>query len=223
MDKHERFISRRQMLEMAISIGGVAVLGSSAIAQTKRMITPEAIMGPFYPVLKPLDKNADLTMLDGHKTPAAGKVVHVAGRVVNENGDPVKGAKIEIWQANTHGRYAHDSDPNTKAPLDPNFQGYAVLDTDNEGRYRFKTVKPGAYPASGDWMRPPHIHMDVMGRTDRLVTQMYFPGEPLNDKDQLFLELGSYKTAAVPSVLPSTKEMAVGETLLHWDIVLTRG
>jgi protocatechuate 3,4-dioxygenase beta subunit len=224
MNNQRKVFSRRELLEMTLGIGGLTALGGSAFAQeAKRLLTPEAIVGPFYPILKPLDKDADLTRLAGNKTRAAGKIVHVTGRVVNEKGEPVKGAKIEIWQANTHGRYSHSSDPNTIAPLDPNFQGYAVLMTDAQGRYRFKTVKPGAYPATQDWMRPPHIHLDVSGKTDRLVTQMYFPDEPLNEKDQVFLDLGSYKQAAVAKLLPSTKEIESDAILLAWDIVLTKG
>src|SRR5262249_33276775 len=115
---------------------------------------------------------------------AQGKIIHLTGQVLNQNGEPVRGAKIEIWQANTHGRYAHPSDTNS-APLDANFQGYSVQTTDAEGHYRFKTIKPGAYRVDANSMRTPHIHFDVMGKKDRLVTQMYFPGEPLNEKDAI--------------------------------------
>lgn len=87
---------------------------------------------------------------------------------------------MELWQANAHGRYNHPSDPNP-APLDPNFEGFAVQYTDAEGRYRFRTIKPGAYPTGiENWWRPAHIHFDVTGRTDKLVTRMYFDGDPLS-------------------------------------------
>lgn len=78
------------------------------------------------------------------------------GRVLNLKGEPVRGVKMELWQANTHGKYAHPADTHD-APLDPNFQGYAVQKTDREGRYRFKTIKPGAYPVEDGWTRPPAI------------------------------------------------------------------
>ena len=104
-------------------------------------------------------------------------------------GAPVAGARVEIWQANAHGRYSHPYDSNP-APLDPNFEGYAVQMTDSEGRYRFKTIKPGAYPVTEDWSRPPHIHFDVSGRVGRMVSQMYFENEPLNEVDPLLLESG---------------------------------
>lgn len=223
----EKNLSRRHMLQMGFSLGGLAVLGSSAFAQTAdRIATPEVGMGPFYPVLKPLDKDADLTSIKGRNGVAAGSIVHVVGRVVDVKGKPVKGAKIEIWQANTYGRYSHQSDPNT-AQLDPNFEGFAVLKTDNEGLYRFKTIKPGPYPVNPTWQRPPHIHFEVEGKANRLVSQMFFPDEPLNDKDSLFLELReqSEKTSAavLARKLPPTKEIEKEALLLSWDVVLISG
>ncbi len=115
---------------------------------------------------------------------AAGQVVHVMGRVLNTAGEPVTGARIEIWQANSHGRYTHPSDDNP-APLDPNFEGYANLVTDARGPLSLQDHQARrAYPAGGG-MRPPHIHFDVAGRTNRLVTQMYFPGEQLIENDSV--------------------------------------
>jgi len=228
MNKQEKGFSRRRMLEMAIGVGGLTALGGSAFAQeAKRLFeTPEVGMGPFYPILKPLDMDADLTRIAGNKSRAEGKIVHVTGRVLNPKGAPVVGAKIEIWQANTHGRYAHQSDPNT-APLDPNFQGFAMLTTDAQGRYHFKTIKPGAYPISPTAQRPPHIHFDVEGKANRLVSQMFFPDEPLNEKDTLFLDLRSQseKTAAavIAQKLPPTKGIEKDAMLLGWDIILLNG
>ncbi len=227
MNEQEKVFSRRQMLEMAAGFGGLAMLGGSVFAQqSERFVTPEVGMGPFYPMLKPLETDADLTAVAGRTGLAAGKIVHVAGRVFDQKGKTVAGAKIEIWQANTHGRYAHPSDPNT-APLDPNFQGYAVLTTDSAGRYHFKTIKPGAYPISPTAQRPPHIHFDVEGKANRLVSQMFFPNEPLNEKDSLFLDLRSQseKTAAavIAQTLPPTKEIEKDAMLLNWDIVLING
>jgi len=227
MNKEEKIFSRRQMLKTGLGFGGLAILGGAGFAQTtERIVTPEVGMGPFYPMLKPLDKDADLTSVKGQKGVAAGAVVHVAGRVLDAKGKAVAGAKIEIWQANTHGRYAHPSDP-SNAPLDPNFEGFAVLTTDGEGRYRFKTIKPGAYPISPTAQRPPHIHFDVEGKANRLVSQMFFPDEPLNEKDNLFLDLRSQseKTAAavIAQAMPLTKEIEKDAMLLNWDVVLIDG
>src|SRR5260370_30955831 len=174
-------ISRRHVLGMAGAAGGLALFGSvsAAFAQASRR-TPDQILGPFYPVVKPLHQGADLTTIPGKPGRAAGQVIHVMGRVVNAQGQPVQGARVEIWQANTHGRYTHPSDHNP-APLEPNFERFAVLTTDAQGRYRIKTIKPGAYPAGPDRMRPPHIHFDVPGKRTRFVTTSYIARGPTND------------------------------------------
>src|SRR5258708_12463557 len=176
-------LSRREMLGMC-GVLGIGRGGSTrlAIGETGGQRTREQILGPFYP-LKTLGQNADLTKVPGRPGRAAGLVLNVAGRVLNLKGEPVRNAKVEIWQANTHGRYTHPSDHNT-APLDPNFEGSALLATDNDGGYRFKTIKPAAYPAGPNRMRPAHIHFQVSGRQDRLVTQMYFEGDPYLEPDR---------------------------------------
>ena len=219
----EKNISRRRVLGMSLAVGGLAFSGaaSSVLAQALKR-TPGEILGPFYPVLKPLDQDADLTMISGKSARAQGQVLQLTGRVLNLKGEPVPGARVEIWQANTHGRYDHPSDSNP-APLDPNFQGFAVQFTDAEGRYRFKTIKPGAYPATRDWMRPPHVHFEVMGKNNRLVTQMYFPGEPLNEKDLLLQGLRANKESAIAKLLAPTKDVEPDSLIALWDIVLDKG
>ena len=216
-------VSRRQVLSMAVAAGGVAMSGalSSVFAQALKR-TPGEILGPFYPVLRSVEKAADLTTIPGKPGRAAGQVIHVMGRVVNVEGQPVKGARIELWQANTHGRYIHPSDTNP-APLDPNFEGFAAQTTDAEGRYRFKTIKPGAYPANPTWMRPPHLHFDVTGKLNRVVTQMYFPGEPLNDKDILLQNIRANKEGLIAKVLPPTSDVEPDSLIVVWDIVLDKG
>ena len=117
-----------------------------------------------------------------------GERIHVSGRLLDAGGRPVAGQLIEVWQANAAGRYAHEVDQHP-APLDPNFGGAGRALTDAEGRYRFTTIKPGAYPWRNHhnaW-RPAHIHFSVFGRafTERLITQMYFPGDPLLAHDPI--------------------------------------
>lgn len=203
------------------------ILGAGALALATRpalaalVPTPAQTRGPFYPV-RPLEADADLTTLKGRAGHAAGDVIHVAGRVLDRDGKPVRGATVEVWQANARGRYDHPRDINTEAPLDPNFQGFARLVTDAEGRYRFKTVKPGAYPMNPmnpGGVRPPHIHFDIAGKRGHLVTQMYFPDDPRNEADSIFQALGADKSVAIARVLPP----AQGETLFGWDIVLHEG
>ena len=228
MSDHGMIISRREMLGNALALGGLALahpVGSIFAQEAGRQITPSQGMGPFYPLLKPLDRDADLTVVRGRQGRARGQVVHLAGRVLNLKGEPVRGARIELWQANMHGRYIHPSDPNTGAPLDPNFQGYATQVTDAEGRYRFRTIKPGPYPSmyNPGRTRPPHIHFDVAGRDDRLVTQMYFPDEPLNEQDGSFRGLGARQAAAIGRILPPPKEAEPDVLFMVWDIILPRG
>src|SRR4030088_2603604 len=167
-------LGRRDILLMSavLSGSGVAVLPRLGAAEAVRQRTPDQILGPFDPLAE-RPQTVDLTKLSGRSGRAEGQVLNVMGRVLNLAGEPVRNAKIEVWQANTHGRYTHPSDPNP-APLDPNFEGAAALTTDSEGRYRFKTIKPAAYPAGPNRMRPAHIHFPVIGRQDKIVTQMYF-------------------------------------------------
>jgi protocatechuate 3,4-dioxygenase beta subunit len=217
-------ISRRRVLGMAVAAGGLALSGGArtVLAQGSGR-TPDQILGPFYPVVKPPHQGADLTTIPGRPGRAAGQVIHLTGRVVNPQGQPVQGARMEIWQANSHGRYTHPSDHNP-APLDPNFEGFAVVTTDAEGRYRIKTIKPGAYPAGPDArMRPPHIHFDVTGKSNRLVTQMYFAGEPLNDKDPFLQGTGAGKERLIVRLGPPTQGLERDSLAAVWDIVLEKG
>src|SRR5690349_23298286 len=119
---------------------------------------------------------------------AIGQLILVRARVVDEDGAPVPGALVEIWHCNAAGKYIHPNDSND-APADPNFYGAARLVAGDSGLVELRTVKPGAYPVpdSGGWWRPPHIHFSVWGRVwlSRLVTQMFFPGEPLNETDYI--------------------------------------
>lgn len=127
-----------------------------------------------------------------HAGEPLGERIIVSGRVLDEDGAPMSNTLIEIWQANAAGRYRHDVD-NHDAPLDPNFTGCGQMLTGREGEYRFVTIKPGAYPwrnHANAW-RPSHIHFSVFGPSlcTRLVTQMYFPGDPLLEFDPMFMSI----------------------------------
>jgi protocatechuate 3,4-dioxygenase beta subunit len=131
-----------------------------------------------------------------HPGEPLGERIIVTGRLLDGYGRPLPGALVELWQANAAGRYAHDRDQHP-APLDPNFSGGGRCLTDRDGWYRFVTIKPGAYPwknSPNSW-RPAHLHFSVFGRafTQRLVTQMYFPGDPLFGQDAI---LGSVPAGA---------------------------
>ena len=185
-------VSRRGFITSGL-IGGLAVtwpLMARAGYLPNLIPTPSEVKGPFYPIIAQKDKDFDLTIVEGRPGVAKGPVIMVEGKVCDTDGSPVSDASVEIWQANGVGRYNHPHDPNT-APLDPNFQGWAIVPSGSGGGFRFKTIFPGSYPASQDWTRPPHIHFKVAKRGFiELITQMYFPGQPLNKKDLLFRRKG---------------------------------
>jgi protocatechuate 3,4-dioxygenase beta subunit len=140
--------------------------------------------GPVLSHLRPGEISNDLTQDE-----PVGERITVRGRLLDSDGRPVRDSLVEIWQANAAGRYRHRND-RWPAPLDPNFQGGGRTVTDAEGRYEFLTVKPGPYPWGNHYnaWRPAHIHFSVMGQAfdERLVTQMYFPGDPLFPHDPIF-------------------------------------
>jgi protocatechuate 3,4-dioxygenase beta subunit len=119
---------------------------------------------------------------------ALGQLMHLQVRIVDEDGSPVPGAVVEIWHCNAAGKYIHANDTHD-APADANFYGAARVVTGEDGTLVLRSIKPGAYPVpdSGHWWRPPHVHLSVWGKVwlSRLVTQMFFPGEPLNEFDRI--------------------------------------
>lgn len=184
-------IDRRSLLVYSGMLG-LGVVGSRALGAVCAVV-PGQTEGPFYPVVFPSDRDADLTFIPGQNGRAVGLTTMVEGVVTDANCRPVAGAVVEIWQACANGRYNDERDPNTAA-RDPNFQGYGKVTTDRDGRYRFKTIKPGSYPTDpsnpSGWIRPPHIHYKVsVGGRERLTTQLYFAGEPLNERDEILLDL----------------------------------
>ncbi len=147
--------------------------------------TPSEIEGPFYPLLAQKDTDFELTRIEGKQGVAKGKIILIQGQVLDTDGQPVEDATVDLWQANAAGRYRHPHDSN-KAPLDPNFQGWAIVPSGKEGKFHFQTVYPGSYPASKTWKRPPHIHYKVSKKGYiELITQMYFPEHKLNELDLL--------------------------------------
>ena len=156
----------------------------------RRPLTGSELSGP-QPVLRRLapvggERFADLAGRGAKR--ALGQLIHIRARVVDEDGAPVPGAVVEIWHCNAAGKYIHKNDTHD-APIDPNFNGAARLVAGDSGLVELRTIKPAAYPVpgTGGWWRPPHVHFSVWGRVwlSRLVTQMFFPGDPLNDADAI--------------------------------------
>jgi protocatechuate 3,4-dioxygenase beta subunit len=180
------------------------------------------LTGPVFGEERVREGDEDLTR--GGAGEPLGERIFVHGQVVEDDGRPVPGALVEVWQANAAGRYAHAVDRHP-APLDPNFEGVGRCLTDAEGRYRFVTVKPGPYPWGNHhnaW-RPAHIHFSLFGRAfaQRLVTQMYFPGDPLFEFDPIF---NSVRDPGARERLVAAFDLDAAEPdralAYRWDIVL---
>ena len=166
-------------------------VSSQKRAPTQRLVhlphTISEITGPVFSSDLIDVKAFDLTKQ--HSAEPLGERIVVSGRVIDEDGKPLPHTLVEIWQANAAGRYLHKNDQHN-APLDPNFTGEGRTFTDEDGRYRFITVRPGAYPWKNHFnaWRPQHIHFSLFGPAfaTRLITQMYFPGDPLLEFDPIF-------------------------------------
>lgn len=162
----------------ALIAGGASIALASRLAEAADLPrTAAQTRGPFYPVELPLDRDNNLVNVAGRGEPANGQVTHVFGRVIDVEGRPIPGARIEIWQCNAFGRYHHPGDRGP-APIDPNFQGFGQTVSAADGTYRFRTIKPVRYPG-----RTPHIHFEVTAGGSVLTTQMYVDGEPGNLRD----------------------------------------
>ena len=156
---------------------------------------------------------------------AVGQLIWVTGKVCDEDGSPIQGAVLEIWQANSAGKYIHQLD-GTDAPLDPNFTGSGQMLTGPDGEYRFVTIKPGAYPWRNHpnaW-RPSHIHFSVFGPSfcARLITQMYFPGEPLNAQDRILHSVPDAQARArlIAQPMPMQAVPQTDHLGFCWDVVI---
>lgn len=184
-------------------------------------ITPPQIVGPFYPVTECPELAADLARPSGSAADAEGQLLYVSGRVLTASGEPVPYAQIDVWQANAAGKYRHPSDINP-APLDPNFKGFARFSTDASGCYSFRTIKPGRYPTAEGDIRPPHIHFTIEGRFDRLVTQLYFAGEPDNLTDR-WLNAAPRPERLIVTLQEPEPHLEKHALVAHFDIVLASG
>jgi len=207
------------MLDRRTVVGGLAsaAVASSVRAAVPLPITPQEMMGPFYPEHPLPDHDFDLTRIRGRSGRARGEVIEILGRVLRPNGTPVQRAPIEVWQANAAGRYRNPNDINP-APLDPEFQGYARLLSGRDGGFRLLTVRPGAYPAPIG-LRTPHIHFDIHDADYRLVTQMYFPGEPLNATDPLLSTMPA-RHQSPRRVIATEEKGPSGLRRFRWDVIL---
>ncbi|MFT5656098.1 MAG: protocatechuate 3,4-dioxygenase beta subunit [Arenicella sp.] len=216
-NKHN--VSRRHVVKRIGLISGLSAMPlGSALA---KVVTPYQVEGPFHPVDAQADTDLDLTIIDGNSDSAQGTQILVQGRATDADGQPLADALVDVWQANTHGRYSHPKDKNT-APLDANFQGWGLIRTDSDGRYRFKTIEPGPYPLSflgEEGWRCKHIHFKVSkpGSVE-LVTQMYFAGDPLIEQDLEIAKVPEQDRGLLISK-PALDE-ATGLPIYQFDMIL---
>ncbi len=218
--------SRRSLLRMSgagiIGLGAGSLLANNISAVCG--LTPKQPEGPFYPISDQPDKNTDLTVVDGKNRMASGKILHLSGKVTDQNCEPVKKAVVEIWQACESGRYNHPGDEENPNPLDENFQYWGIAATNDEGLYSFKTIIPGHYEAGPGWMRPPHIHFKVHKRGYReLITQMYFTGNIYNEGDRILKDIPKSEwPSVVRDLIPRPEEFGRASFDISFDIGLVR-
>jgi protocatechuate 3,4-dioxygenase beta subunit len=181
-----------------------------------RVLTPRQTEGPFYPDKLPLDTDNDLLIVNDAITPAVGEVTHLSGRILDDKGEPVRNALVEIWQCDNKGVYLHTRD-SARKERDTNFQGFGRFLTGSKGEYYFRTIKPVPYPG-----RTPHIHFKIKrGGKELLTTQCYVKGEKRNERDGIFRAIRDAK--ARESVLVDfarIKESRIGELAARFDIIL---
>jgi protocatechuate 3,4-dioxygenase beta subunit len=227
--KDETPISRRSLLGAGagMAAGLIAHKLGAEPAPADACSDPTAPQdeGPYYPTRDQPDEDMDLTRVRGRSGRAKGEIIYVRGRVLDMDCRPVEGALVEIWQANAAGRYDHEGDAGNPRPLDPDFQSWGEVRTAKDGQIRFKTIKPGSYPADDKgWIRPPHIHFKVSRRSyHELVTQMYFEGESLNEADLIRKALsGDEQERVTVAFKPSPSDLDAGSMLGEFDITLRK-
>ena len=211
---------RRKFLRRGL-FGLAAGLTASSVAKASELCleTPRQTSGPFYPENGITDR-LDLTQIEGRPA-ALGEKLWIQGVVKDQDCQPVENAIVEIWQACASGKYAHSNDPNP-APLDPNFLYSGKVQTRGEGLYEFKTIRPGAYPATPGWVRPPHIHFKISAfGFESLITQLYFADEEeLNSTDRILQQISEEGQESVVRELRQLGEE--GLPALNFDINLKR-
>jgi protocatechuate 3,4-dioxygenase beta subunit len=205
---------RRRLLTGIATAAAAGVLRPLSAAAAL-LPTPAQTSGPFYPLTLPLDSDNDLVQVAGQAASAAGTITHVGGRVLDLNGRAVPSARVEIWQCDANGRYhnVRDRNPGTE---DPGFQGYGQTLTAADGGYRFRTIRPVAYPG-----RTPHIHFKISGNGfDSLTTQLYVADEPRNDGDGVLNSIDA--TARQRVIVPFLPAPEIEDKALKaaFDIVL---
>jgi protocatechuate 3,4-dioxygenase beta subunit len=213
-------LPRRSFLRTGTLTAASLLVGSPFFTRpgvfAEELLTPAMTEGPFYPDQLPLDTDNDLLILNDAITPAVGEITHLTGRVLDQKGNAVRNAVVEIWQCDGNGVYLH-SRGGDRDRQDKNFQGFGRFTTNIKGEYYFRTIKPVSYPG-----RTPHIHFAVnVNNKRRLATQMLIAGHPQNATDGLFKRIRD--PLERESILVEFQPLAgskIGELTAHFDIVI---
>lgn len=216
--KHTTQIIKGRRLLLAAGSLGLSGLAVAPATMAGLLPTPPQSRGPFYPRTLPLDSDNDLVTVAGRPALASGVITDLTGHVRDERGRTVAGARVEIWQCDAYGRYHHPWD-RRDVPLDKNFQGYGGFTSGADGGYRFRTIRPVAYPG-----RAPHIHFAVTAPgAERLITQMYVAGAKENSRDGLLNRIRDPKLRQrlIVDFVPAPG--GLGRQLAKFDIVLASG
>lgn len=211
--------SRRNFLRNAAF--GTALFTTPGLFAEQLFLTPSMTEGPFYPDKLPLDVDNDLLVINDSITPAIGEVTNLTGRILSANGTPLKDITVEIWQCDANAVYLHSADATTtKNKQDKNFQGFGRFTTGSAGEYRFRTIKPVAYPG-----RPAaHIHVKLKkGDRELLVTQLFVRGFEGNNQDGIFNATRDLiDRELVQTDFKPVKDSKIGELAASWDIIVGR-
>ena len=208
-----RAITRRSALKGSAAVLATALLPRAAAAAL--VATPRQTAGPFYPTDLPAEADWDLARMAG-APPAQGTIAYIGGSILDASGNPLAGTRVEIWQCDANGRYRHPRDVSLTRARDAGFQGFGRVVTDAAGAYRFRTIRPVAYPG-----RTPHIHFAVIAPgAAPFVTQMYVAGEPGNARDGVLNGVADAQARArlIVALAPSAAEPGALEG--RFDIVL---
>jgi protocatechuate 3,4-dioxygenase beta subunit len=206
--------SRRSFLRR-LALGAAALTTPGLFAE-ELLRTPRQTEGPFYPDKLPLDTDNDLLNINETITEAVGEITHLGGRILDARGEPIRNAVVEIWQVDHSGAYIHSGSSN-RDKRDEHFQGFGRFLTSSKGEYYFRTIKPVPYPG-----RTPHIHFAVKVKgKEKFTTQCYVKGEPLNEKDGIYMGIKDPKARdSVTIEFAPLKESKIGELAARFDIVL---
>ncbi len=208
--------NRRRFLKTTSAAAALNLFFVPGLFAEELTKTPAQTEGPFYPDHLPLDTDNDLLIINDEINPGVGEITHLSGKVLDANGDPVRGAVIEIWQCDAHGAYLHTRSGNAEK-RDSNFQGFGRFLTNRAGEYYFRTIKPVPYPG-----RTPHIHVAVKikGR-EKFTTQLYIQGHPGNDGDGVLRGVRDLKDrAALMTEFQKIPDSKIGELAAKFNVVL---